>query len=112
MQIPPNYLQSVIARLRKAGYVETIRGPSGGYRIVEPADEISLYDIVQLLEPEKINRCLDPDQFCTRKAYGLCTVSRFYSLAQEDWDRKLKKMTLKLLAADPCTDELRKILNS
>lgn len=111
MKIPLNYLQSVIALPKKAGYVETVRGRFGGYRITSSADEISLYDIIQLLEPERINRCLDPDHFCTRQAYGVCSVSRFYELAQEQWNAMLKKITLKVLAANPEKEDLRKILN-
>ena len=110
MHIPQNYLLSVIARLRKAGYVETIRGVLGGYRIIRPADQISLYDIIRLTEPEKINRCLESDHHCTRGGYGQCAVSRFYELAQEDWDRRLKKMTLKVLTTDSGKDELRRIM--
>ena len=110
MHIPQNYLLSVIARLRKAGYVETIRGVLGGYRIIRPADQISLYDIIRLTEPEKINRCLESDHHCTRGGYGQCAVSRLYELAQEDWDRRLKKMTLKVLTTASGKDELRRIM--
>lgn len=112
MKIPPNYLHVITAHLKKAGYIETLRGQFGGYRIIEPADDITLYEIMHYLEPEKINRCLEADHFCSREAYGVCAVSHFYALEQETWDRKLKKMTLKLLASDPDKDTLRQILDS
>jgi Rrf2 family protein len=108
--IPQNYLHTVISGLKGAGYVETLRGLLGGYRIVEPADEISLYDIIQVTEPEKINCCLENGHNCSNQQYGSCAVSRFYSLAQEEWDAMLKKMTLKVLAGNPDEDKLRKIL--
>lgn len=110
MKIPPNYLRTATRRLREAGYIKTERGQNGGYRIVEPADGISLYDALRLMEPEKINRCLDDSHFCSREAYGVCAVSRFYQLAQEEWDRMLKKITLQVLAADPDGETLREIL--
>ena len=111
VKIPPNYLHTVTGYLKKGQYIETIRGKNGGFRLAEPADEISLYDIVTLLEPEKINRCLEADHQCSRKGYGVCVVSRFYNLIQDDWNRKLKKMTLKLLASNPDIQELKRLLN-
>ena len=110
VKIPKNYLNTAVKQLKKAGYIETIRGQGGGHRIVEPADGLSLYDVVNLLEPEKINRCLEADHHCSRHLYGVCSVSRFYELAQRDWDRKLKCMTLKLLASDPSWEELQEAL--
>ena len=110
VKIPPNYLRTAIRRLKEAGYIETERGQNGGYRIVEPADSISLYDALRLMEPEKINRCLEEGHFCSRAAYGVCAVSHFYQLAQEEWDRMLKKITLQVLASDPREETLREIL--
>ena len=110
MKIPPKYLHTITGYLKKGKYIETIRGKNGGFRIVEPADEISLYDIVTSLEPEKINRCLEADHQCSRKGYGVCAVSRFYELVQETWDTMLKKITLKMLADDPSRETLQEII--
>lgn len=44
------YLEQLIAVLRKAGFVESIRGAYGGYRIAKPLDSINALDIVELLE--------------------------------------------------------------
>lgn len=110
VQVPFNYLHKVTRKLKNAGYIEAIQGQFGGYRIREPADGLSLYDVMCLTEPEKINRCLEEDHYCSRDAYGQCAVSRFYEMAQSDWDSRLKRMTLKVLAADPDREELRRIL--
>lgn len=107
--ISSGYLHTVIGNLKGAGFVDTVRGAQGGYRIVEPADDVSLYDIIQITEPEKISCCLDNGS-CSNKKYGYCAVSRFYQLAQDEWDRRLRVMTLKLLAANPDTNELVQVL--
>ncbi len=48
--ISENYLEQLIARLRKAGLVEGFRGAGGGYLLKRPAEEISVGDILRALE--------------------------------------------------------------
>lgn len=110
MQIPLNYLHTIIAYLKKANYVQTVFGKHGGYRIVEPADEISLYHITKLSETKKVSRCMEQEDFYTDNGYGVCAVAQFYALAREYWENKLKEITLKLLAAAPDKDKLREVL--
>ena len=39
-----------MAKLRKAGLVESIRGVNGGYRLARPAEEISVGAVLRALE--------------------------------------------------------------
>jgi Rrf2 family transcriptional regulator, cysteine metabolism repressor len=48
--LPLAYLEQVVARLRKADLVMSARGAHGGYWLARPAEEISMYDVVQALE--------------------------------------------------------------
>ena len=48
--ISENYLEQLIARLRKAGLVEGFRGAGGGYLLKRPAEEISVGDILRAME--------------------------------------------------------------
>lgn len=41
-----SYLEQLFSALRRAGLVQAARGPGGGYRLVHPADETPLSDIV------------------------------------------------------------------
>lgn len=45
-----SYLEQLIAKLRKAGIVESKRGAQGGYSLAKPAEEISVGDILRALE--------------------------------------------------------------
>ncbi|NLO10233.1 MAG: Rrf2 family transcriptional regulator [Clostridiales bacterium] len=45
-----NYLEQLVARLKKAGIVNGIRGAQGGYVLAMPAEEISVGDILRALE--------------------------------------------------------------
>ena len=48
--LPLSYLEHLVAKLRKAGLVESQRGAHGGYRLARPAGEIDMLEVVQALE--------------------------------------------------------------
>jgi Rrf2 family protein len=49
-QIPPRFLESILLQLRRAGVVQAQRGPEGGYWLAKPADEITLADIIRVVD--------------------------------------------------------------
>ncbi len=44
------YLEQLMARLKKADLVESVRGANGGYRLSRSAEEISVGDVLRALE--------------------------------------------------------------
>jgi Rrf2 family transcriptional regulator, iron-sulfur cluster assembly transcription factor len=53
-----SYLEQLFARLRRAGLVEGVRGPGGGYRLGRTADRITVADIIAAVdEPIDTTRC-------------------------------------------------------
>jgi Rrf2 family protein len=48
--IPERYLEQVLAPLRQAGILQSVRGPGGGYRLVRPPSQLSLAEVLQVLE--------------------------------------------------------------
>lgn len=44
------YLEQLFVRLRRAGLVQSARGPGGGYRLAKPADEINLVDVLAAVD--------------------------------------------------------------
>jgi Rrf2 family cysteine metabolism transcriptional repressor len=48
--LPLAYLEHLVAKLREAGLVASIRGAHGGYRLARAADEIEMLEVVQALE--------------------------------------------------------------
>lgn len=48
--IPPKYLESILADLRRAGLVSSQRGADGGYRLALEAGEITVADIIRAVE--------------------------------------------------------------
>lgn len=49
-RLPLSYLEHLVAKLRKAGLVESQRGAHGGYRLARPANRIEMLEVVQALE--------------------------------------------------------------
>ena len=41
-----SYLEQLFVKLRRAGLVDSVRGPGGGYRLAKPASEIRVADIL------------------------------------------------------------------
>lgn len=50
--ISKNHLMKVAHQLGVAGYVETVRGRSGGLRLAKPMEEIGLGEVVRHTEPD------------------------------------------------------------
>ena len=48
--IPPRVLESILGQLRKAGLILSQRGADGGYRLAMPPDEITVADIIRVLD--------------------------------------------------------------
>jgi Rrf2 family protein len=48
--LPLSYLEHLVAKLRQAGLVSSVRGAHGGYRLARPATEIAMLDVVEALE--------------------------------------------------------------
>ena len=69
--ISKNHLMKVAHQLGLAGFVETVRGRSGGLRLAKPAAAIGLGDVVRVTEQDmSLVPCFDPaDKSC---AIGAC----------------------------------------
>jgi len=50
--VPKDYVDQILRRLRQAGLVSSVRGPAGGYALGRPASEISVGDVVRAVEQE------------------------------------------------------------
>ncbi|GAA0434934.1 putative HTH-type transcriptional regulator [Acrocarpospora corrugata] len=49
-RIPRRFLDNILLQLRRAGLINSQRGPDGGYWLARPAAEISLADIILVIE--------------------------------------------------------------
>ncbi|MDD3218074.1 MAG: Rrf2 family transcriptional regulator [Lachnospiraceae bacterium] len=75
--ISVSYLEQLVAKLRKAGLVQSVRGANGGYRLAKPSDEISVGDILRALEGNlDAVTCSGNQEHSTCEGADLC-VTRF-----------------------------------
>jgi Rrf2 family protein len=49
-KVSPSYLSKVLTNLVKAGFVESVTGVNGGYKLIKSADKITFLDIIQAIE--------------------------------------------------------------
>jgi Rrf2 family protein len=48
--IPQRYLEQVLLLLKRAGFLASKRGSTGGYHLVRPPEEISVGDVLRVVE--------------------------------------------------------------
>lgn len=67
-EISNKYLEQIIALLNKAGYLETARGNSGGYKLAKKPSEYVVGDILRATEGDLTPiYCLTEEGECKRK---------------------------------------------
>ena len=74
------YLEQLFVKLRRAGLVESARGPGGGYRLARPAAEIRISDVLEAVD-ETVN-ALEAGAGATGGASG----SRAQALTNRLWE--------------------------
>lgn len=48
--IPAKFLEQILLTLKRARYVRSLKGQRGGYCLARPADEISLAEVIRLID--------------------------------------------------------------
>jgi Rrf2 family iron-sulfur cluster assembly transcriptional regulator len=65
--ISVKYLEQIIRPLKKANYINSFRGSRGGYMLNKPPEEITVGEIVALLEDSpSLTPCVDNPDVCDR----------------------------------------------
>ncbi len=102
--ISQKYLEQIIIPLKKARYVKSIRGGKGGHMLAKPPEEITVGEIVALLEGgSDLIDCAENPDVCDR-AEGCMTRTLWQEAATAMFD-KLNAITLADLLKNHCTLE-------
>ena len=86
-RVPPKYLELIMLQLKKAGLVESTRGPRGGYKLARPPAEISFGDVVRVMEgPIALVSCAsenfyEPCGDCHDEAS--CAIRRAFAIVRD-----------------------------
>ena len=90
------YLEQIIISLKKADYVTSARGPKGGHMLTRPPEEITVGEIVGLLEGGlKLTRCTQYPEECGRS--GHCVTRILWMEATEAIRERLYAITFREL---------------
>ena len=83
-------------QLKQKGLLSAVQGRNGGYKLARSAEEISMYDVFLSIEGElQINRCLHPEQNCTKGEVHACKLHKFLRSLQ---DKLIHEMTSQSIA--------------
>lgn len=99
MGIPPRYLSQILANLVQHDLLEAVAGPSGGYNLSRPPEDISLLDVVEAAEgPIALDRCVLRGGPCDWEE--ACPIHVPWARAQKAMASELKATTLADLAVN------------
>lgn len=88
-----SYLEQILNQLRKAGLINSKKGPGGGYSLSYAPEEISIASILSELEgPFAITSCLDPSEGCVR--VDKCVTHLLWKALGNQIEDFLKTITL------------------
>ena len=92
--ISADYVAQLFRPLHKAGLVEGVKGPGGGYRLARAAAEITAGDVVQAVEgPVAVVHCALPeDDSCNRA--GKCATHLLWTRLSAVMTEFLDSVTL------------------
>ena len=99
--ISDSYLEQLMAKLKKAGLVESTRGAGGGYRLGRPAEEISVGDVLRALEGnlEPVECAgLDPEGEC--KGADSCVTKYVWKRINDSINQTVDEIWLNQLVTE------------
>jgi Rrf2 family iron-sulfur cluster assembly transcriptional regulator len=97
--IPERFLEQIFGELRKANVLESRRGAHGGYRFAMPTEEISILDVVEILDGEiRPARC-SAGGICYITDAPLCATSKVWDEARVALEDVFGRYSIAQLAA-------------
>lgn len=97
-RVPVGYLAKVLQSLSKAGLIRSRRGLGGGFTLAKPAREVTIYEIVQAVDP--IPRLTSCPLNLKAHRERLCPLHRRLDNAWELVEQSFRQTTLWELIAE------------
>jgi len=93
LSISADHLSKVMQRLAKAGLVDSIRGPGGGFALTKASGKVRLLDIYEAIEGKFEHAgCILPKGVCMGKK---CILGGLLGTVNEEVYKYLSETTLK-----------------
>ena len=102
-RVPASYLSKVLHSLTRSGLVQSQRGLHGGSVLARPAEDMTLYDVAEAIDPiPRITSCP-----LGLRSHGsrLCAVHQKLDETMELVEKKLKSITVAELLEEPSSSK-------
>ncbi len=95
-EISAHYIVQLFVKLRRAGLIESVRGPGGGYILAQSADQIRAGDIIRTVEgPIALVHCVAPQQETACHRVDNCVTHLLWKRLSDKVAEVLDSVTLK-----------------
>lgn len=94
------HIMKIVHELGKAGYLETVRGRGGGFRLARPPEQIIVGEVVRITEgPMDVVECFNPEKNkCP--LIGICILSHKMQEAMAAFMAVLDDLTIADISAN------------
>jgi Rrf2 family protein len=97
--IPPGYLYDLLAELRRVELVYAMRGHHGGYRLTRPAVEITLGEVIRLLDGASVEPFAPASRNATEQDLP-ARLRQLWDAANDESMRLLDEVTIADFVSD------------
>ena len=87
----------ILRKLSLGEIVISQKGASGGYRLAKSPENITLKDVIELIDGEiAISKCLAHEHICSKQGENksACKIHRIFDAINKDLVEKLEKITI------------------
>jgi len=96
LKVPGPFTRRILQILEKKGYLASVKGKGGGFRLNRPAKKIALKGVIEAFHgPMLLNECLFKKKLCPDRR--TCLLRKKLGSIEEEVVRKLGKVTISSL---------------
>ncbi|MGI8911262.1 MAG: RrF2 family transcriptional regulator [Rubrobacteraceae bacterium] len=99
-RIPERFLEQIFGDLRRANVIKSQRGAHGGYRFAMPTEEVTVLDIVEILDGEVRPARCSAGGTCYIADAPLCVTSKVWDEARTALEGVFGRYSIAELADD------------
>jgi Rrf2 family transcriptional regulator, cysteine metabolism repressor len=97
--ISEQYLEQIFSALKKSGLIKSVRGAQGGYLLVKEPKDITVGDILVVLEgPVSISDCVLDEDICENS--GICVTKVVWERLKQGIENVINSITLQDMMDD------------
>lgn len=102
--ISEKYLWQIVNRLKTAGLIRAVPGARGGFALTRTPDEISLHDLLSILEGDQdLTACVAAPELCDRS--DTCRTRLIWQRVGNRVGEALQLISLQDMLIQPVADE-------